>query len=157
MKAELLRLRFTVKLPMKKIADDAMCSIEQIKAAMRMEATESVCRRIDAYLDAKKLHVHSRDSKLLSKIENMTFELTRFWKERTLPMVMIYPMRIPQQQRLATAMEWRLKRLLREKVLKETGTEPRFADGASYWQCKERVYIRGKFIAPIRKSDHRAR
>lgn len=154
-KRELLRLRFTVNLPLKKIADDSGCSVEQIKAAMRLEGTESVCRRLDAYMDAKKMHVLTRESKLLSKIENMTFELMRFWNAKTLPMRAIYNMKLNQQHRLAIAMEWRLKRLLREKVLEKTGREPRFADGASYWKCKEKVYVRGEFISAFREPDHR--
>lgn len=154
-KRELLRLRFSVQLPLKKIADDSGCSISQVKAAMRLEATETVCRRLDAYFDAKHLHVLNRESKLLSQIEAFTWEIIKFWKERTLPMKDIYLMPIDKQMRLKHAMEWRLKRLLRERVEKETGKEPRFADGASYWQCKRKVYVRGEFVSAFRKPDNR--
>ena len=89
-------------------------------------------------------------------IERMTYEFWRFWEAKTLPMQYIYAMNVEKQHRLRTAMRWRLKKLLRERVEKETGKEPHFPDGASYWRLKERFYRDGQFHAPDRKPDRGA-
>ena len=141
---------------MKDSSERSGVSVPQIMKALALDASESVCRRLDAFLDAKNLHKLQRDSALLRDLERMSYELWRFWEAKTLPMQYIYAMTVEKQQRLRTAMKWRLKKLLRERVEKETGKEPHFPDGASYWRLKERFYRDGQFVPPHRKPDRGA-
>lgn len=154
-KMELIRLRFTVRLPLKKISDDARCNPQQIMDAMRLEASETVQRRLDAYLDAKKLHVHDRESKLLSDIERLSREMAKFLEVRNIPMRDVYIMPVERQKRLYIAMGWRAKRLLREKIEKETGKTAIFPDGKTYWRCKASFYAWDGKLLDYRKPDHR--
>ena len=156
-KQELLKLRFTLKLPLKKISDDSRCSPHQIMQAMQLNASETIQRRIDAYLDAKTLHHHDRESRLLSEIERLSYEMFKFLGVRNIPMRDVYIMPVDKQKRLFTAMNWRAKRLLREKIEQETGEPVYFPDGKTYWSCKASFYTRnGEFITH-RKSHHRQR
>jgi len=138
---------------MKDISERSGVSPQQIMKAMALDASESVLRRIDAFLDAKNLHKLQKDSVLLREIENLTYELWRFWNEKSLPMTYIYPMPLEKQKRLKEAMHWRLKRLLRERIKKETGIEPRFSDGSTYWLLKAQFYDGETFSPYKRKLD----
>lgn len=144
-KTEILKLRDLKHLPYSKIAADSRCSKAQIISAIMLEATEDVQRRLDAYLDAKHLHVQKKDSELLYRIEQMDRELWRVYGGRTKHILTVQDMSEEQQKRHAAAMDYRLKCLLRETVEKQTGRRVNLPDGFNYWQCKE--YLRKKGIA----------
>lgn len=152
-KRELIRLRWTAKVPIKDIADRAGVGVQQIIKAMQLEASESVLRRLDAFLDAKHLHVVEKNSRLLYEIERLSYELWRFHGQNTLPMSYIYPMPVEKQRRLKIAIQWRLKKLLREKLEKEAGRTFRIPDGANYWKLKEYYYPKGELRPMDRKPD----
>lgn len=154
-KTALIQLRWGKKLPLVKIAKDSGCTPRQLMDAMQMTASETICRRIDAYLDAKHLHVYEKSTKLLYKIEQMREELWREFKAKSLPMRDVQLMPKDRQIRLANAMDWRLKRLLREKVEKEHQIQIHFEDSASYWRCKAKILTREGKLAPHRKSPYR--
>lgn len=149
-KAELIRLRFDRKfrLPLAKIAKDARCSPPQLISAMKLEATEVILRRLDAYLDAAHLHVHTKGSRLLYQIERLSDEMWRQWGARSLPMRDVQLMPRERQLRLHTAMHWRAKRLLRLEFKKETGVDLKLADGLSYWKAKAKAEARKGIVAP---------
>lgn len=149
-KTELLRLRFDRKfrLPLAVIAKDARCSPPQVISAMKLEATETILRRLDAYLDAGHLHQHRKGTRLLYQIERLSDEMYREWGARSLPMRDVQLMPAERQRRLLTAMNWRAKRLLRLEFLKETGVELKLADGLSYWKAKAKAEARKGIVAP---------
>lgn len=149
-KRELLKLRFDRKfrLPLSLIAKDSRCTPQQVISAMKLEATETVQRRIDAYLDAGHLHEHRKGTRLLYRIERMSDELYREFGARSLPMRDIQLMPVERQKRMLVAMHWRAKRLLRRKFFEETGAELRLSDGLSYWRAKTRALSRKGIVAP---------
>lgn len=146
-KKHLLKLRFTDGITLVQIAKDSGCQVAQVIAAMKLEASELIQRRLDAYLDAPKLHRVTKETRLLARIENFTRELGR-WKLRTIPMRDVYLMSPDQQRRLHRAMQWRLKKHLREYVKAKKGFEPRFPDANSYWRCKAQVASKFGLVAP---------
>lgn len=146
-KAELCKLRDLKHLPYAQIQEDSRCSRSQIFSALKLEATEDVLRRLDAYLDAAHLHKPKRrNSELLYRIEQMDRELWRVYGARTKHILTIQDMSVEQQKRHAAAMDFRLKQLLREKIERDTGRKPSFPDGYNYWQCKEHVRRRGAAV-----------
>lgn len=156
-KKALIHLRFTKRLALANIAQDSRCSPYHVMLAMKCEASEIIQRRLDAYLDAKHLHVYDRKSDLLDQIERMTNELAREYQARSLPMKDVKLMSVDQQTRLRDAMDWRLKRLLRERIQKDYGIEIYFSDAERYWRCKAKVQVREGKLAPDRKSPYRYR
>jgi len=146
-KKHLIKLRFTDGISLVQIAKDSGCQVAQVIAAMKLEASELILRRLDAYLDAPKLHHATKETRLLGKIENMSREIGR-WKLRTIPMRDVRLMSTDQQQRLFRAMNWRLKKHLREYVKAKKGFEPRFPDANSYWRCKAQVAAKFGLVAP---------
>ena len=144
----LLHLRFKVGLPMTKIAEDAGCSVKQVIQGMQLEASETIQRRLDAYLDAGQLHKATPETKRALSIERLSNELWKVWNLRTLPMRDVMLMSPDRQERLRNAMHWRLKRALRAYVKEKTGTEPRFPDSKNYWQCKAAVAAKIGLVAP---------
>ena len=146
-KKHLLKLRFTDKMPLAQIAKDSGCQIKQVIQCMQLDASELVQRRLDAYLDAGHLHKVTKETRLLEQIANASRELGR-WKLRTIPMRDVRLMSTDQQKRLFRAMNWRLKKHLREYVKAKKGFEPRFPDANSYWRCKAAVAAKYGLVAP---------
>lgn len=149
-KRQLQKLRFEKKLPMEKIARDSRCTVQQIIQAFKLEATEMILRRLDAYLDAGKLHVLTPENKRHFSIERMSNELWFVWGMKTMKMSDVLLLSVDQQKRLQIAMNWRLKRALRGYVQEKTGKEPLFPDSATYWRCKAKVAAEIGFVAPKR-------
>ena len=147
-KRGLLDLRFSKKLPLKKIADDSGCSVPQVIAALQLDATETVQRRLDAYLDAGKMHVHTEDTKRTFRIEQLSRECWNLWKLHTIPMRDVYLLPPERQKRLEAAITWRLKRALREYIKAKFGYEPKLADSASYWRAKAKICAKHGAIEP---------
>lgn len=138
-KTELLKLRDLKHLPYSKMATDSRCSKAQIVTALKLEATEDVLRRLDAYLDAKHLHVQKKGSDLLYRIEQMDRELWREYGARTKHILTVQDWSEDRQKRHAAAMDHRLKCLLREKYQRVHNTKVVLPDGVNYWQCKAYV------------------
>ena len=115
-----------------------------------------ILRRLDAFMDAKNLHRPEKHSKRLTEIERMTYELRKQWNQKSIPVQWVYSMPVEKQERLKTAMHWRLKRLLREFVTKELGSEPYFPDGATYWSLKSKILAWGE-IKPSYRESHRGK
>lgn len=156
-KSELIQLRFTKRIPLSKIAEDSRCSPQSVIQAMKLEASETIQRRLDAYLDAKNLHVVTKETKLLNSIEHMNRELWIEFKAHSIPMKDVALMPAWRQERLRLAMDWRLKKLLRERVEKEIGKPLKFSDGESYWRIKAKILTRKGELPAYRKSPYRYR
>jgi hypothetical protein len=148
-KKEILRLRFTNRMPLAQIAKDSGCQVKQVVQAMQLDASELVLRRLDAYLDAPKLHKVSKETVLLERLAHATRELGR-WQLRTIPMRDVQLLSTDKQKRLYRAMQWRLKKALREHVKAIKGWEPRFADSASYHKCLAEMASKHGIVAPER-------
>ncbi len=149
-KKDLQMLRFAKKLPMEKIATDSRCTVQQIIQAFKLEASELIQRRLDAYLDAGKLHVVTQETKRAYAIEKMSNELWFVWGLHTMKMSDVYLLSPDAQKRLEIAMNKRLRRALRAYVTEKTGREPLFPDSASYWRLKAKVAAEIGFVAPKR-------
>lgn len=144
----LTKLRFKDGIPLAQIGRDANCSIKQLLGAFNLEASETVWRRLDAYLDAGNLHQVTSDSKRCARIERLTQELYRVYKLRTIPMRDVYLMPPERQKRLEQAMNWRLKKALRETIKKKFGEEIWIQDSDSYFRSKARLAARYGNLAP---------
>ena len=147
-KTELLKLRDLKHLPYAKMEEDSRCSRPQILSALKLEATEDVQRRLDAYLDAKHLHVQKKDSELLYRIEQLDRELYREYGAKTKHILTVQSMSVEQQKRLFSAMDYRAKMLLKERLERDYGARIRFPDGINYWKCKEYARKRGAAVGP---------
>ena len=157
-RSAILRLRDVKRLPYTYMTECSRCSREQIISAFRLEATEDVLRRLDAYLDATHLHNLRKDTKLLREIEDLDRELYREYKAKSLHPLTIQKMSADQQKRLLNAMHYRAKNLLRDKIEKDTGVRLLFSDGLDYWQTKKKAAERGAaVVAPNRKSHRFSR
>lgn len=142
-KRELIDLIWRKRLPKSKIADDARCSMYQLWSVLKMEATENVLRRFDAYLDAKDLHHHVKGSRLLSKIEMLADEMYHQFDAPSLPTKDFALMPVDKQRYIYARMHMRAKRLLRDYYEKSTGGKIQFSDGTTYWHCKDKLKARG--------------
>lgn len=147
-KDALVFLRFdkSKRLSLAQICRDSRCQSRQVTDAMTLNASETVLRRLDAYLDAGQLHEVHKESRLLNRIEYLKNELFREYAARSIPMEDVMRLPLDRQRRLFNAMEWRAKRLLREKVEKEAGARLHFSDGLPYWRCKAKVVARGGIV-----------
>lgn len=142
-KRELIRLLYGLKLPKTKIAQDSGCSEFQVWSALRLNATETVLRRLDAYLDAPHLHHHVKGTRLLKKIEMMREELWERFRAPSIRMSDFQLMSKEKQEWILNRMHWRAKRLLKARVKERTGSDVHFADGSNYWACKKKVKAKG--------------
>ena len=154
-KLELLKLRDLKRLPYAKISEDSRCSTAQIVTALKLEATEPVLRKLDAYLDAKHLHVHKKDSELLYRIEQMGREIYREFGGNTVHILTVQGWSTDKQKRHAAAMDYRLKMLLKERIEREHGARIRFPDGLNYWKCKEYARARGASVGSANRDSGR--
>lgn len=139
----LILLRFKKRIPFAKIMRDAGVNPDQLKAAYAMEASETVQRRLDAYLDAGQLHHVDSLTALQERIKEMTRELWNTYKAQSIPIDDVARLSPDKQKQLAHNMNYRLKKLLREKMEREhPGTKFYFADGEPYWKAKKRMEAR---------------
>ncbi len=143
MKRELIDLIWRKRLPKVKIAEDSRCSVQQLWSALKLEATETVLRRFDAYLDAKDLHQHVKGSRLLSRIEGLSDEIWKQFEGRSIPMKDFALMTVEKQKYIYERMQMRAKRLMREHYEQATGQKVYFSDGATYWKCKDKLKAKG--------------
>ena len=142
-KRELIDLIWRKKLPRIKIAEDSRCSNAQLWQALKLEATETVLRRLDAYLDAKDLHQHVKGSRLLARIENLSYELYHYYDQKSLPIADIALWPLDRQKWLLEKMHWRAKKHLRLRFQREMGADIAFSDGSDYWKSKKKAQARG--------------
>jgi hypothetical protein len=154
-KTELLKLRDLKRMPYSKMAEDSRCSKEQIITALKLEATEPVLRRLDAYLDATHLHVHKKDSDLLYRIEQLDRELYREFQAKSIHILTVQSWSVDRQKRHAAAMDYRLKQLLKERIERDTGARMRFPDGLNYWKCKDYARARGASVGAANRESRR--
>lgn len=136
-------LRDLRHLPYAHICENSRCSREQLTSALKLDATEEVLRRLDAYLDAKHLHVRKKSTELLYSIEQMDRELFRVYGAKTIHILTVQDWSQDRQKRHATAMDYRLKQLLRH-YLSLRGIKARLPDGLNYWRTKD--YLKRKGI-----------
>jgi hypothetical protein len=142
MRNELIRLRFKEGLPFAQIARDAGVSPDQLKQAYKFEASETIWRRIDAYLDAGDLHKVSTDNRRIARIMKLNREMWTRYRMVSIPERDVRKLSIDRQKRLEIGMHNRLKKVLRAEAKEKTGQEPWFGDGESYWRCKAKVLAR---------------
>ena len=150
-KKQLLILRDLKHLPRSHICENARVSLHQFTTALRLEATEDVLIKIDAYLDAKHLHVRKKNSERIYRFERYDRELYCQYGAKSIHALTFQNMSYDQQDRMLASMDYRCKRLLAEKLERE-GVKVRLPDGLNYWKCKELV---AKQALVVKKRDPR--
>ena len=80
-------------------------SFHQLNTALRLEATEDVLRKLDAYLDAKHLHVRKKNSERIYRFERYDRELYCQYRAKSVHALTFQDMSIDQQDRMFAAME----------------------------------------------------
>lgn len=146
---ELLKLRDLNHLPRAHICESARVSLHQFNTALKMEATQDTLIRLDAYLDAKHLHVHRKNSERIYRFERYDRELYCQYGAKNKHVLTFQNMSKDQQDRMLAAMDYRCKRLLAEKLERE-GVRLRLPDGLNYWQCKELYQRKQALVAKNR-------
>jgi hypothetical protein len=141
-RTELLKLRDLRRLPYAHIEENSRCSRAQLVSALKLEATEEVLRKLDAYLDAKHLHQAQKDSQDLFNYERYSNELFRCYGAKTVHPNTFANFSPDRRRRMLDAMDYRCKRLFVE-VIQRTGNRVILPDGANYWRCKDYVRKRG--------------
>lgn len=144
-RTELLKLRDLRKLPYAQLEQDSRCSRAQIVTALRLEATEDVLLRLDAYLDAPHLHAVRKESEDLYDYEKYSNELFRCYGAKTVHPLTFQNYPPDRRKRMLAAMDFRCKKLFAEVAKLQTGKDLVLPDGQNYWRCKE--YVRKKGIS----------
>lgn len=151
-KTELLKLRDLKHLPYSHITEHSRCSVPQIVSALKLEATEDVMRRLDAYLDATHLHVNKKHTEMLWRIEKLDNELYRVFGAKTIHILTVQDWSRDRQRRHLDAMDYRGKRLLK-RTLELMGLQKiRFPDGLHYWKWKDGLCRRNPKVKMVLES-----
>lgn len=138
-RAQVLHLRDVNHLPMTYIADTSRCSTFEVWQALKLDASETTLRKLDAFLDATHLHVVKKESQILYRIEQLNREMFKRFKARNLHPLTVQDMSFNQQRRLLNAMDSRAKQLLQAEVLEKHSVKMIFPDAYTYWQCAAKV------------------
>lgn len=155
---QVLRIRDKNKLTMTLICERSRVSRFELIACLNMRATEDTLRKLDAYLDAPKLHERGRAQTLLAhQLENLSREVWSEFKMKTTHPAVIARMPHDQQKRLLNTITARAKFLLQKKILAENGLVVKVPDGATYWQYKQRCFHRIQGEAALRTGDRDSR
>ena len=142
-RTQLLKLRDIRHIPYAHLSENSRCSRGQLISALKLEATEDVLRRLDAYLDATHLHVARRDSEDLYAYEKYSTELFRVFGCKTIHPLTFQNYSADRRKRMLSAIDYRCKELLRA-VIKASGERLSLPDGYNYWRCKD--YLRKRRI-----------
>lgn len=135
-KKQLLILRDLKHLPKAHICESARVSPHQLISALKLEATQDVLIRLDAYLDAPHLHVKKKHSERIYRFEQYDRELYMRWKAKSVHVLTFQNLSMHQQDRMLSAMDYRCKRLWVEEMA-EKGVYLRIPDGLNYWKARE--------------------
>lgn len=154
----MIRLRDQERLTYVVICERARITRDQLISVFNMMATEDTLRKLDAFLDAPKLHKRERANTITAyEIENLSRELWREFRYKS-----PHPERVAKwnadRQRLAyNRMTMYGKLLYQKKVKEETQLTVRVPDGATYWQYKEACIRRIRRQEALRPGDRDAR
>lgn len=153
-----LRLRDKRKLTLATICERSRVSRHDIYSCLNMHASEDTLRKLDAFLDAPKLHERDRSqSPLAYELERLSREVWREFGMKT-PHPAVFDRMSPDRQRQTfLTITWRAKFMLQKKVLAEHGIVVKVPDGATYWQYKERCLHRIRGEEAIRTRDRDSR
>lgn len=156
---QVIRIRDQNKLAMTVIAERARVSRYDIIACLSMHASESALQKLDAFLDAPKLHLRDKShSPICYEMENLAREGYREFKLKTAHPATFALWPPQRQKRYYSTITWRMKLLLQQKMLAEHAILVKVPDGANYWLYKERCRIqRLRREAPVRPIDRNPR
>ena len=147
-RAQLLRIRDANQLPRTLIAERARVSLTQLYTVFRFEATEDTLRKLDAFLDAKKLHFRDKHSRLLWNIEDIDRELYREYGVGGMYPRSVQKMSTDRQKRYLALREFHAKCYFVQMMYVETGLKFKIPDGQTYWQFKTKCLRRAKAVCP---------
>ncbi len=125
----------------------------QLVSALKLEATQDVLIKLDAFLDAKHLHSKKKHSERIYRFEQYDRELYMRWKAKSVHVLTFQNMSMHQQDRMLSAMDYRCKRLLAEELAR-TGVQLRLPDGLNYWKCRELFEKKQALVAKKRDPRH---
>lgn len=149
----ILRLRDKAKLPLAVIAERSRCSRHEIITAFTFDASEQTMIRLDAFLDAPKLHKRERNSKLLYKIEKLGQEMYHFLGLKTAHPEKVARQQVWEQELTWERMNWLAKTTLQRKMLADHGLVVKVPDGEPYWLYKERCERRKQRAEAVRTGN----
>lgn len=151
---QILRIRDRNKLTTNVICERARVTRAELISCFNMAAREETLRRLDAYLDAPKLHERDRAQTLLAhNLDRLSREVWREFRMPTPHPMTLDRMSHDQQKRVENSITARAKAALQRKILKEHGIVVKVPDGATYWQYKERCLHRIRGEEAIRTGD----
>jgi hypothetical protein len=142
----LLRIRDGNQLSYAMLQERSRCSYNEIMSALRLEATQDTLIRLDAFLDAPKLHVRRKETKLLWQVEEISREVWREFGMSTPHPLRVQRMSEDQQKRLYNAIDFKAKCCFVQMMYVETGLRFKIPDGQSYWQFKVKCLRRAKAV-----------
>ncbi len=155
---EILRLRDVEKLTTVTICERSRVSRTEIINCFKMQATEETLRRLDAFLDAKKLHVRPRAQTLLAHdYEKLSRELWRWFKMPTVTPATFERWDHHRQKKYVNGITSVANKLWQRKLLDEHAIVVKVPDGATYWNFKARCVHRLRGEKAIRTGDRDSR
>lgn len=155
---QLLIIRDRNKLTMTVIAERARVERHDILAALNMRASEGALRKLDAFLDAPKLHERDRSQNLIChEMERLSNELWREFKFKTIHPMTFQKWSYDKQKRYYNMATWRGKGFLQRRILEQHSIVVKVPDGATYWQYKTRCLHRIRGEEAIRTGDRDSR
>lgn len=142
----ILRIRDKNELPLTLISERSRCTIDEIRAVLRLEGREETLIRLDAFLDAPDLHVQKQETRLLYQIEELDRELYREFGLRTMHPLKVQRMSAEKQKRYYNALDFKGKCCFVQMMYVETGLKFKIPDGQSYWQFKVKCLRRAQAV-----------
>lgn len=155
---QILVIRDKNQLTMTTICQRARVSRHEIVGVLAMRGSEDALRKLDAFLDAPKLHQRDRSQTVIAyEIENLSREMWRQFEIKSLHPNYIAKCPYDKQRLILNEMTWKAKAALQRKILAENGLVVKVPDGATYWQYKERCIHRIRGEEAVRTRDRNSR
>jgi hypothetical protein len=155
---QVLILRDKHKLTMTVLCERARISRHDLWACFNMRASESTLQKLDAFLDAPKLHQRPREQTLMElHQEKLSREVWLRFKLKTKHPLTIAQMSHDQQRAYYNETTKKAKFFLQKQILKIYGLVVKVPDGATYWQYKKRCLHRIRGEEALRTGDRDSR
>lgn len=152
---ELLRIRDRNRLPYVELSRRSRCSRKEIWDAILLRATQETLIRLDAFLDAPKLHHKKSETELLWRIEELDREIYREYGEKSMHPWRVQLLSEDRQRRLYLQLDFKAKALLVKKIYAEHKVVFKIPDGQSYWHFKVKCLRRTQALRSFDRDNAR--
>lgn len=140
------------------MAERARVTRAQLLSAINLKATEDTLRKIDAFLDAPKLHQRDERAQTLTEYYIETLAREMYWRFKLLgphPKT-VAAWSYDKQRLMYNRLTWRAKFMLQKEMLQKHQIVVRVSDGATYWQYKRHCFQRLRRQEALRPGDRDA-